>query len=339
MTHRIALLFLSCFALAAGAAAADSPPEATIRLGGDVVVSQPLQGALHALAGTVTIDAPVSGDVSAAAGDVYVGSTAAIAGDVSLAAGHVAIEGAIQGDLRAAGGHVEIDGPVTGDASIAAGSLELGPAARIQGRLTFHGGELHRDPAAQIVGGIVHTSPPRWRWPAHEHSAGWRFAHGWIWTAGLMLLAALIAAALPDASHRMAQELRERPWITPLLGLVAIASIPVGAVLLILTIIGIPIALLALVGYAGLLLVAYVWVAVVVGGMLLDRVHPETAARTAWRVGAAVLAMLLLAIVVRVPFVGGLVKLAALVVGMGMIVAAIFRPGAGEPATPRANLY
>src|SRR6185437_7840622 len=107
------------------------------------------------------------------------------------------------------------------------------------------------------------------------------------------------------------------PWITPLLGLVALTTVPVAAVLLMITVIGIPLGVLAVIGYAALLLVGYVWVAVVVGGMLLDRVKPETAARTAWRVGAAVLAMLALALLVRVPFVGGLVRLVALAAGLG----------------------
>ncbi len=323
MTHRIALLLPpSCLALAGGAAAAEPDTGPSIRIGGDVEVSRPVDGPLHALGGDVTIDAPVNGDVRMAGGDVRIGPTATIAGDVALAGGDVTLEGPIHGNLRAAGGHVRIDGPVTGDASIAAGTLELGPAARIQGKLRFHGGELHRDPGAQVIGGIEHN-PDHWR--LHERTVFQRRLHGWIWTAALMLLAALIAAALPDASRRLTQELRERPWITPLLGLVALASIPIAAVLFVITIIGIPIAVLALLGYAALLLVAYVWVAVVVGGMLLDRVGPETAARTAWRVAAAVLATLALAILVRVPFVGGLVELAALAAGVGMIVAVLFR--------------
>jgi len=149
-----------------------------------------------------------------------------------------------------------------------------------------------------------------------------------------MVLAALIAAALPGASQRMAQELRDRPWITPLLGLVALTTVPVAAVLLMITVIGIPLGVLAVIGYAALLLVGYVWVAVVVGGMLLDRVKPETAARTAWRVGAAVLAMLSMAILGRVPFVGHLVMLVALVVGVGMIVAVAFRHSTPVEAHP-----
>lgn len=322
MSRRIALLVLSCLALAGSAAAAEAPFDSTIYVGGDVQVSKPVEGPVHALGGNVSIEAPVNGDVWVAGGEVRLASTATVAGDVSAAGGDVTIEGPTRGDLNVAGGDVRIDGPVSGDASIAAGTLELGPGARIQGKLHLTGGDLRRDPAAQVLGGVDYT---RHRWHGHERTATERFLHGWIWTLGLVLLAALIAAALPEASRRMAQELEERPWLTALLGLVALVSIPIAAALLIITIIGIPVGLLAIVGYVALILVGYVWVAVVVGGMLLDRVNPQTAARTAWRVGAAVLTMLALAVLVRVPFVGGFVKLAALAVGVGMIVAVVFR--------------
>ena len=320
MTHRIALLLIG-LALA-GTAAAEDTAGRTIWIGGDVDISQASQGPVIAAGGNVTVNAPVEGNVALAGGNVELGSAAAISGNASMAGGTITANGTVKGNLRAAGGQVRINGPVAGDASIAAGTLELGPEARIQGKLKFRGDELRRDPAAQVVGG-VEQHPGRWHW--HERTAAQRFAHGWIWTAGLMVLAALIAAALPGPSRRMAQELRERPWITPLLGIVALTSIPIMAALLMITIIGIPIGLLALIAYAALLLVGYVWLSVVVGGMLLDRVKPEMAALTAWRVGAAVLAMLVLAILVRVPLVGGLFHFVALVVGIGMIVAAAFR--------------
>jgi hypothetical protein len=62
---------------------------------------------------------------------------------------------------------------------------------------------------------------------------------------------------------------------------------------------------------------------VVVGGLLLDRLNAQAAAQTAWRVGAAVVAMLVLAVLVRIPVLGGLVTFAALIVGVGMIVAVV----------------
>ncbi len=150
-----------------------------------------------------------------------------------------------------------------------------------------------------------------------------------------MVLAALIAASLPGPSNRMARELREHPGTTTLLGIVSLITIPVAAVLLMITIIGIPIGVLAIMGYVALLLVGYVWLAVVVGGMLLDRVKPQTTAVAGWRAGMAVLAMLLIALLVRVPYVGGLAHLVALVLGVGMIVAVVF--GANKPGAQLSN--
>ena len=325
MSRRIAAL-LSCLALAGNAAAAEAPLSQSVWIGGSVEISQAVEGPVHAAGGTVILNAPVNGNVRVAGGTVEVRSAAAISGDAALAGGSITMDGSIKGRLRAAGGQVRINGPVAGDTSIAAGTLELGPAARIDGKLVFRGQELRRDPAAQVTGGVEQR---KGRAARHERTAAERFVQGWMWTAGLMVLAALIAAALPVESRRMAQELRERPWITPLVGFVALTSIPFLAVFLMLTIIGIPVGVLAIIGYVALVLVGYVWIAVVMGGMLLDRVKPETAALTAWRAGAAVLAMLALGILVRVPFVGHLVWLAAVALGVGMIVAVVFRHSQG----------
>ncbi len=216
MTHRIVLL-LACAILATAAHAQEVRAGKTVRVGGDIQVLEPVDGSLIAAGGRIRVEAPVTGNV------------------------------------RAAGGKIIIDAPIGGDVSVAGGSLELGPNARIAGKLKFRGGELIRDPASEVTGTVEHVSGRHHR----ELTTGERFLRGWIWTFGLILLAAIIAAALPGPSRRMAQELRERPWMTPLLGFVALTAIPVAAVLMMVTIIGIPLGLLALLGYAALLLVGY----------------------------------------------------------------------------------
>ena len=310
---RSAALFLSCLALAVPVTAQDD----SLRLGGHVDVTSTVKGSLHAAGGLITIEAPIEGDAS-------------------LAGGSITVKGAVKEDLNIAGGHVVLDGEVGGDASVAAGTLELGPDARIAGKLSFHGGELKRDPAAVVAGGIQQNARRATRHLYYDDTRHSRYARGWLWTAGLLVLAALIAAALPGPSRRMAQELRERPWVTTLVGLVALTTIPMAAVLLMVTIIGIPIGLLAIAGYTVLLLVGYVWLAATLGGMLLDRVKPETAARTAWRAGAAVLAMLALAVLTRLPFVGGFIVFTALVVGVGMVVAVVMRRANAATPAPAA---
>ena len=333
MFHRIVVL-LTAFAFAGGALAEEATPSRTLSVGGTVRISEPAQGAVFAVGGTVEIDAAVNGDVHAVGGTVRLGPDAAIDGDVALVGGTVTVDGPVRGKVRAAGGDVRINGPVAGDLSIAAGTLALGPEARIDGKVTFHGGQLNRDPSAQVTGGVQHDEGTHT--PRHERTALERFVHGWIWTVGFMVLAAIMAAALPGPSQRLARELRERPWVTLFIGFLALTSVPIAAVLMMVTIIGIPLGILALFAYAALLLVGYVWLTVVVGGMLLDRIRPEAAARTAWRVGAAILTMLVLGMLVRVPFVGDTLRFLATGVGVGMVVAAMFRRSQPDEVQPAA---
>lgn len=254
--------------------------------------------------------------------------TEPVAESLFVAGGTVKVSAPVAGKLRVAGGHVTIDAPVEGNVAVSAGSLDLGPNARIGGDLTFRGGHLERDPGAQVAGHVVQSHGSRsWR----GSRAGW--VMGALWTMGLMLLAAIIAGALPGATRRMQEELATRPWLASLLGIVALICIPIAAVVVMITIIGIPLGLLALVGYVALVIVGYVSAAVVVSGLLLDRYKSEAAQRTAWRVGAAGLAMLVISSLAHVPFVGGFVALAALILGVGVIVgAALHRKQAPPPA-------
>lgn len=298
---RSAALLLTGLALALPAAA----EEDAVRIGGHVDITEAIDGSLHAAAGRITVTAPIGGDAS-------------------LAAGKIEISGPITRDLHAAAGYVKIDGPIGGDVAIAAGTLELGPEARISGKLTFRGGELKRDPAAVVYGALDQDAGRiKKHFPSERH--GGSHSGGWFWTTTLLVLAALLAAALPGPTRRMAVELRERPWLTALVGFVALITIPIAAFLLMLTIIGIPLGIIAIAGYAMLLLLGYVWLAVAIGGLLLERVKPETAAQAAWRAGAAALAMLALAFLAKVPLLGGLVVFAALVVGVGMVIAVLMR--------------
>ena len=147
-----------------------------------------------------------------------------------------------------------------------------------------------------------------------------------------MLLAGIFAALLPGFSGRMAEELRSRPWMPLLFGFIAFACIPVAAVMLMVTIIGIPLGILAILGYAALLLVGYVCTSVVTGGLVLGQLKAEVAQSTAWRAGAAVAVMLLLALIGRIPVIGGFIVFAALIVGVGLIVATALHHRTPTPA-------
>jgi len=309
-------------------AAAQAEHSDRVVVGGHVDIDDSVAGSVYAAGGHVTVDAPVEGGVRAAGGFVSIGPNALIERNASLAGGQVEVRGTVKGNLRVGAGRVVIDGTVDGDASVASGSLELGPNARIAGKLRYRGEGLERAAGAQV--GSVE------RLERHRHHGDFvAFGHStgrWVWTVGLMLIAGIVAAALPGFSGRMAEELRTRPWMTLLLGFVALICIPVAAVLIMITIVGIPIGILALLSYALLVIVGYACASVVVGGLLLERFRSEAAQRTAWRAGAAVLTMLAIALLGRLPFVGHAFVLMALVGGVGLVVAALLHLRTPQPA-------
>ena len=368
MNPRRSIFFacIACFALAASAAPA---PQVTTTLGGDRFVAggsvrqsdavkgdliaaggqldleSPVQGDLvgaggsvsvrervgqgvYAAGGRVLIDAPVARNVRAAGGHVEIGSKATIDGNLSAAGGDLAIRGPVKGYAQLAGGEVLIDAPIDGDVVASCGKLTLGPNARIGGSLRYRAGEeITRDPAAQVAGNIERLASRR---DGTHRTPASRWARGWLWTAGVALLAVIVAGALPAAGRRVGGELRAHPWISLAAGFVLLVCIPVAALVLMVTIIGIPVALLALLVYFALLIVGYVATAVTLGDAALARARPAAPPNAGWRMGAALLAVLVLAILARIPFIGGLVVLAAIVLGIGALFLAI------KPAAPAA---
>jgi cytoskeletal protein CcmA (bactofilin family) len=332
---RLALLgFLLAFA---GGASADFITD-RIRAGCPIHVDEPVDGDVVIAGCEAKVDARVDGKLRMAGAEVQVGPNAVVTGDASIAGAEVVVKGTVEGDLHAAGGDVRIDGTIDGDARVGAASLTLGPNAKIGGKLRYRAADFNKDDGATVAGGITtsrrgprHASFDIDGWDRHGHST-----LGWIWTVTLMIFAGALAALLPGFSGRVSEELRSRPGLTLLFGFIAFACIPVAAVMLMVTVIGIPIGVLAILGYAGLLLLGYVATAVVLGGLLLDRINAANAGHLGWRALAAVGVMLAIAIVGRVPVLGHFVVFAALLVGVGAIVAAVAR-GRGQSPTPATN--
>ena len=295
--------------------------------GGNLRVTAKVEGSVHAGAGRLILDAPIGRNVRVGGGQVEIGPLAAISGNVTVGGGQVTLRGPVKGNVTVGGGRVLIDGVVEGDVASYAGRVSLGPNARLNGKLRYRSGDaLVRDPAATVAGAVERLATPGQGATAQApRDSGWgdhatRAGPSWLWTAGLMAIAALLVAALPVVSMRVADGLRTRLGWSLLWGFVALVCIPVAALILLISIIGIPVALLALLLYLALLLVGYVGSAIGLGQWALARLRPDAAQRAGWRIGAAMAAVLLLALLGSVPFIGGWVALLAVVGGIGAII-------------------
>jgi hypothetical protein len=321
---------------AGGRVEVDAPVDGDTTLaGGELRVRAPLARNVYVAGGRVQLDSEMGRNLRAAGGQVELGSSARLAGHATIAAGDVSVRGPVQGSLGIVAGRALIDTTVDGDVTVTAGQIEIGPQARIGGALRWRSqGELQRHASAQVAGPIEKLALQE---PGHETSArdsgdafGW-FADSW-WTVGLMVVAAVALAAAPGLASEVARTWRQRTGTSLLTGFVALVCIPVAVVILFITVIGVPLALLSLLLYFVLLPMGYVGSAIGLGQWGLARWKAEAAGHLGWRIGATCLALVLLALLGAVPWLGGLVALAMLLIGLGAILLQFWRRQAVAPA-------
>lgn len=295
-------------------------------MGGNVRLAAPLKQGLYAAGGRVSIEAPVQRNVRIAGGRVELGPNAKVAGNVSVVGGNVDIDGAIGGYLQVGAGRVRINGPVAGDVEIGAGEMELGPNARIAGKLRYASGdEIRRDSAAQVLGGVERIERGERRPASHKLRAGVSRGLGWVWSLGLLAITAILLAAFPQFCKGVAETARARWALSLLVGFIVLVCTPVAALIAVVSVVGIPLALVMIALYVPLLLVGYVSAGIALGDVALQRWRAEHAAKRGWRIAAVVLAMLVISLLGRVQFVGWLVTLAAMLIGIGALLMQIRR--------------
>jgi len=286
-----------------------------IRSDGSIAQDAYLAGGQLAINGAIGRNARIAG------GQVETGVNSTIAGNASIAGGEVRLRGGVAGFLTVAGGRVLLDGVVDHDVTVTAREVELGPSARIAGKLRYTSRKvLREDPAAQVAGGIERVPFPAGmrEWGRGERRYMARGA-GLLWVAGLMLMAGLWIAFLPGVATRIATTARGRFGWSLLLGFVLLVCIPAAIIVMLATVIGIPLALLTLLLYIALLLTGYVAGCMAVGDWALARARAAAVAHRGWRIAAAVAAVLVIALLVRVPILGGLLSLVVLLLGIGAI--------------------
>jgi len=185
----------------------------------------------------------IFGDVTVAKGETMQG--------IVCVRGDVTIDGAVEGDVVVVAGTLEIEGKVSGSVVAVATPITLGDHAVIDGDLTNVGGSLDRGDA-EVSGSVVNVAPNSVGLPSFGNWGDWGgLGAAWLfpwWTIlGLFLffVAALVLAALvPDRIRVISEETPVRLFTALLFGLLGYMLLFLTQVVLCVTIIGIPIAVL-----------------------------------------------------------------------------------------------
>ncbi|WP_242344027.1 STN domain-containing protein, partial [Anaeromyxobacter terrae] len=274
-------------------------------------------------------DRVVNGDVTIRSGE-EVRDVVAIRGNVRLE------PGATARDVVAVLGSIKLEGGANvRDATAVLGSIEVGPGAVVERNATSVGGSVKPDPHAAIGGEQTSVSVPGLPGIGGIFGSSLLFGGGdsVLWTIGQVLakfalffaLGLLVVALFPRRVDSVAGTMLASPWKSILTGLLGIVATPVLALLLVVTIIGIPlVAVLALLVLAAGVL-GFTALAFHVGRSL------PLPQRGAWVLQLAI-GTAIVVLVTQIPILGGLAWIAAALITFGAAIRTRF--GQQGPVLP-----
>jgi len=297
----------------------------------------PVAGDLYAAGCPISVDRPVGKDVVVAGCDINV--TGEVGDDLRAAGGQVTLDGKVSGeaivaggkDLKIYAGKITIQGEVEGDTRVMAREIEMRPGAKIKGNLSYASrDEIKMDPTAQVIGKITREPTPK----------GWREERRWeprhygfrvVRLLGLIAAGALMLLLFPAFTPAAQLNVGTAAWKSLGLGTAVVFAGPLVVLMLLITVIGIPIALVLLAAYGILCLIGYLTAAHFIGERIAQPLRKGAETSTAWRIGMLAIALILLALIRMIPLAGGLVALLALLFGAGATVLQLFRRYRGTP--------
>lgn len=302
--------------------------------GGQILVDGTVNGDLLAAGGAITISGTVSQDARIAGGQIAVNGT--IGRSLTVAGGNVDLNdsAAVGRSMVAAGGRVRVAAPVAADAKIAAGSvtvsnavkgnlhaatgdLRLTSKAGIAGDLTYWSQtDASIDPGARVAGVVTRKAMPEHLGPRPgaflAALAGFFLLAKLVSFVSTLVLGLLFLYLLPRYTGSTVSTLRTRPWASLGIGFIAFVVTPVAAGILLITVLGAPLALLLMALYLAALYVARVFVIVWAGSAVFAWTGKQV--RPVW---ALVIGLVIYGILTVVPFFGWFIALLVTMLGLG----------------------
>ena len=279
----------------------------------------------------VEINGPIDGDLVAFGGNVNI--VGDVAGDVIAGGGNVKISGNIQGALDARCGNMVIDGTIGRDTAVVASKLTLTPRAVLGGDLTYTSNRsADIEEGAQVIGEVSNESGGGkmllWKLAGilgtrlQEHPSRLReLFPTWLRTlfkvssfVSLLLAGIIIISLYRRHATMVADRILSFPLKSFFLGLSFLICVPIGALILCVTIVGLPIGLVSLATYLVFSYISRVYVALAIGREILDRITKQDI-RIVW---SLLLGLSILTAISSIPHhVGWVISLMCTAFGLG----------------------
>ena len=282
-------------------------------------------------------------------GDITVGP-GGTNGDVSTVFGDIVVNGKVNGNVEANFGNVRVNAPIAGqvksdfgdayvnsrvgqDVEVGHGNVYLSNKARVR-NVYFGNGEIHRSAGSEITGNVSARMPAM---PGGSvGKGGWGVAGLVRWFFGTLVfvaIAVLAAVFVPRQISSSARKMEESFGRSLLVGIASVPAAVVLSVVLAVSLIGIPLLLLA----APVYLVFVFFGALVAAYFIGRKVLIATGGYHAGNALAAAVGASILSLSILIPFVGELILYGLALTGAGAAILALF--SRRRPTYPSYETY
>lgn len=290
--------------------------------GTHVEINAPVQQSLYAFGDSVIISDYVQQDTLTIGRNLLINGE--INGDLRAMGETISINGAINGNTNLAGEQIHINNHIAGNLSVATENLSFGDNAKVDGKI-----EIYSDLADSIVvpahvasASSIHRFHEDMdmefhHWQGEMHAAGWQ-----IWlgsTLTTFVLALILTLIARRFVHRAAERINQETGNNLIQGALGIALLIGGILLSAITIIGLPISLLLILVTVVALFIAGLVGTYSVGYMVWLRWRNNIPDSFTQILMTALIGALLVALLDSIPFIGWIISIMIVMMGLGAI--------------------
>lgn len=264
----------------------------------------------------VNVIGNIKGDAVLAGSAVFISNSAKIGGDLVTGASSLDVSGSVDGGFKGGAGTVSISGTIAKDVNIDTGSLTLAPSAIIKSSLTYTSeNEATVQSGSRIEGKTTHNIPvpkeAKKKGPVAE-IPGKLLGFIMAFVVGLII----IVVARRRITN-MANSIVSKPWHCLGWGALILFATPIACIIVCITLIGLPVGLIALALYGIAIYLSQVPVALCIGRLILGRFREVNSLPIL--IAALAIGLFILMLLSWIPVLGFIIGLAVAIFGLGSL--------------------
>jgi hypothetical protein len=290
-----------------------------------IVVSGSVEGHIFTCARSLELDGQLGHSIYGWSQSLHVGNRSHVGDGIVVGASDFILEGEVKRSVTIFTSNADVSGIIGRELTMAGGSLLLTDTARVGSNLTAR---VHRLRDVHIADNatIAGKRDIQVRVKKSQFTRPRFYFHQALWLAATMLTGWLALLLFPGFFHATTQAVGSG-WRSLGLGVGVLAGVPVAMIVAAITLVGVPISLMLFAAYLAAIYLAKIWVGAFLGRILLKSAGDM---KRDWLLGL-LLGLSILTIAGFIPFLGGLVRLGVVCLGLGAFSAQLYR--ASRPAT------